>query len=102
MGKDVQSNLKIELHEEVAEGTYANMAIIAHSSSEFILDFIRIMPGVPKSPVQSRVILVPEHAKRLYLALAENIQKYEMQFGEIGLHNRAGYNSRIMGPAGEA
>ncbi len=62
--------LQIELKEEVAQGTYANLAIITHSSSEFILDFIRVMPGVPKAGVQSRVIVAPEHAKRLLRALA--------------------------------
>lgn len=61
--------LQIELKEEVAQGTYANLAIITHSSSEFILDFIRVMPGMPKAGVQSRIVLAPEHAKRLLLSL---------------------------------
>ena len=61
--------LQIELKEEVAQGTYANLAIITHSSSEFILDFVRVMPGVPKAGVQSRIIVAPEHAKRLLRAL---------------------------------
>ena len=69
--------LQIELKEEVAQGTYANLAIITHSSSEFILDFIRVMPGMPKAGVQSRIVLAPEHAKRLLRALEENIGKYE-------------------------
>ena len=67
--------LQIELKEEVAQGTYANLAIITHSSSEFILDFIRVMPGMPKAGVQSRIVLAPEHAKRLLRALQENIGK---------------------------
>ena len=75
--------LQIELKEEVAQGTYANLAIITHSSSEFILDFIRVMPGVPKAGVQSRVIVAPEHAKRLLRALEDNIAKYERVFGPI-------------------
>ncbi len=75
--------LQIELKEEVAQGTYANLAIITHSSSEFILDFIRVMPGMPKAGVQSRIVLVPEHAKRLLRALEENIEKYERSFGPI-------------------
>ena len=69
--------LQIELKEEVAQGTYANLAIITHSSSEFILDFIRVMPGMPKAGVQSRIVLAPEHAKRLLRALEENIGRSE-------------------------
>ena len=65
--------LQIELKEEVAQGTYANLAIITHSSSEFIMDFIRVMPGMPKAGVQSRIVLAPEHAKRLLRALEENV-----------------------------
>lgn len=80
-----QNQLQIELKEDVAQGVYANLAIITHSSSEFILDFIRVMPGVPKANVQSRVILAPEHAKRLLRALEENIAKYEHNFGSIRL-----------------
>ena len=68
--------LQIELKEEVAQGTYANLAIITHSSSEFIMDFIRVMPGMSKAGVQSRIVLAPEHAKRLLRALEENIGKY--------------------------
>ena len=68
--------LQIELKEEVAQGTYANLAIITHSSSEFIMDFIRVMPGMPKAGVQSRIVLAPEHAKRLLRALEENVGKY--------------------------
>jgi hypothetical protein len=69
----------------MAEGIYANLAIITHSNSEFVLDFIRIMPGVPKAKVKSRIVLTPEHAKRLLLALTDNIRKYEDQVGEINL-----------------
>lgn len=81
--------LQIELKEEVAQGTYANLAIITHSSSEFILDFIRVMPGMPKAGVQSRIVLAPEHAKRLLRALEENIGKYERAFGLIRKIGRA-------------
>ena len=77
--------LNIELTEEIAEGTYANLAMIAHSNSEFVVDFIRMMPGVPKAKVKARIILTPEHAKRLMQALADNVTKYESQFGEIKL-----------------
>lgn len=75
--------LDIELSEEVAEGIYSNLAIITHSQSEFVLDFIKIMPGVPKARVKSRILLTPQHAKRLAKALADNIQKFEEMNGKI-------------------
>ncbi|MDW7694143.1 DUF3467 domain-containing protein [Flammeovirgaceae bacterium SG7u.111] len=82
--KDQNSNqINIELSEEVAEGVYANLAMIAHSNSEFVIDFIRLMPGVPKAKVKSRIIITPEHAKRLLMALNDNVQKYEATFGSI-------------------
>jgi len=75
-----QNQIQIELSDEIAQGVYANLAVIAHSSSEFILDFIRIVPGLPKAKVQSRVILTPDNAKRLLFALQDNIRKFdEMQ-----------------------
>lgn len=77
--------LKIELTPEVAEGTYANLAIITHSSAEVVLDFIRVLPGVPKANVKSRIVLAPEHAKRLLFALQDNVAKYERAFGPINL-----------------
>ncbi|MEA4867919.1 MAG: DUF3467 domain-containing protein [Bacteroidia bacterium] len=82
-----ENELNIELSSEVAQGSYSNLAIITHSSSEFILDFVRMMPGVPKAQVNNRIIMNAEHAKRLYLALKDNIAKFENQFGEIELHN---------------
>jgi hypothetical protein len=78
-----QPHLDIELSEEVAEGIYSNLAIITHSQSEFVLDFIKIMPGLPKARVKSRIVLTPQHAKRLVKALAENIQKFEQANGKI-------------------
>ena len=78
-----QQGLQLELPQEVAQGEYANFAIITHSSSDFIIDFARVLPGVPKAQVKSRVILAPEHAKRLLGALQENIMRYEHQFGQI-------------------
>jgi hypothetical protein len=72
MEEQNDNQLNIELSEEVAEGVYANLAVITHSSSEFVLDFIRVMPGVPKAKVKSRIILTPEHAKRLLSALEDN------------------------------
>ena len=83
MEEQNNNQLQIELKEEVAQGTYANLAIITHSSSEFILDFVRVMPGVPKAGVLSRIIVAPEHAKRLLRALEDNIAKYERAFGPI-------------------
>jgi len=77
------NQINIELSEEVAQGVYSNLAVITHSSSEFVLDFVRIMPGVPKAKVKSRVILTPEHAKRLLMALQDNIKKYESMHGQI-------------------
>ncbi len=78
-----KNQINIELSEDVAEGIYANLAMIAHSNSEFVIDFIRLMPGVPKAKVKSRVVITPEHAKRLLKALADNIKKYEETFGAI-------------------
>ena len=75
--------INVELPEEVAEGVYSNLAMIAHSNSEFVIDFIRLMPGVPKAKVKSRIIVTPDHAKRLLAALKENIEKYEAAFGKI-------------------
>jgi len=81
--KPVQNQINIELSEEIAEGVYANLAMIAHSNSEFVIDFIRLMPGVPKAKVKSRIVITPEHAKRLSNALIDNIRKYEETFGPI-------------------
>jgi hypothetical protein len=78
-----QGQISIELNEEVAQGTYSNLAVITHSASEFVIDFIRIMPGIPKAQVKSRIILTPEHAKRLVAALQDNIGKYESVHGPI-------------------
>ncbi len=81
---ETQDNqLNIELSEDIAEGIYSNLAIISHSTSEFVVDFVRIMPGTPKAHVKSRIILTPEHAKRLLFALQENITKFEQQNGKI-------------------
>ncbi|WP_370089289.1 DUF3467 domain-containing protein [Ekhidna sp.] len=82
-GKNQNNQINIELSEEIAEGVYANLAMIAHSSSEFVIDFIRLMPGVPKAKVKSRIVVTPEHAKRLLNALQDNIKKYEATFGEV-------------------
>ncbi|MDR0419478.1 MAG: DUF3467 domain-containing protein [Prevotellaceae bacterium] len=78
-----KNEISIELNEQVAQGTYSNLAIITHSTSEFIVDFVRLMPGMPKAPVVSRVILTPEHAKRLLNALQDNVNKFEKNHGVI-------------------
>lgn len=80
--------MQLELPQDVAQGEYANFAIITHSSSDFILDFARMLPGVPKATVKSRVILAPEHAKRLLMALQENVLRYENEFGKIRIPNQ--------------
>ncbi|HXA02409.1 MAG TPA: DUF3467 domain-containing protein [Cytophagaceae bacterium] len=81
--QEAQNQINIELTEEIAEGVYANLAMIAHSNSEFVIDFIRLMPGVPKAKVKARIVITPEHAKRLLAALKDNINKYEEIFGDI-------------------
>ena len=86
----VDQPIDIELSEEVAEGTYSNLAIITHSQAEFIIDFVRILPGIPKGKVKSRIIMTPQHAKRLLFALGDNMQKFEANFGEVSIDNNGG------------
>jgi len=90
-----EQKLNINLTPEMAEGTYANLAIIAHSSSEFVLDFVRMMPGLKQANVKSRIILTPEHAKKLLYALQDNVNKYEQQFGAIQLNGSPAPGSTI-------
>ncbi len=78
-----QNKLNIELTDEIAEGIYSNLAIITHSRSEFVVDFIKMLPGIPKAKVKSRIILTPQHAKRLVKALADNVKKFEAMHGDI-------------------
>ncbi len=78
--------INIELGEKEAEGIYSNLAIIIHSPAEFIIDFTRVLPGVPKAKVHARVIMTAQHAKLLLRALEDNIHKFEMKFGEIKIH----------------
>jgi hypothetical protein len=78
-----QSQINIEISEEVAEGSYANLAIITHSHAEFVIDFVNVMPGTPKSKVKSRIIFTPQHAKRFMKAMMENISRYEQANGTI-------------------
>ena len=78
--------INVELPAQEAEGIYSNFAIITHSPAEFVLDFTRVMPGVPKAKVYARIIMTPQHAKSLLIALQDNIRKYESQYGEIKLY----------------
>ena len=105
--KPQQGQLTLELKPEVARGHYSNLAIISHSSSEFILDFATNLPGFPKAEIGSRIIMTPEHAKRLMNALFDNISKYEAQFGLINLDGNNGpknaggtFNLADFGPIG--
>ena len=90
--------LQIELKPEVAEGIYSNLAILTHSSSEFVADFVQMMPGMQKAQVRSRIIMAPEHAKRLLMALQDNVQKYEKQFGTIKLTQPQQSEARTIAP----
>jgi hypothetical protein len=97
-----QQQFNIELNEETAEGVYSNLVMISHSPEEFILDFIRVMPGVPKARVKSRIIITPQHAKRLLRAMADNIDKYEAAHGEIEERTPPGQPIQFGGMGGEA
>lgn len=81
--KKENKQVSIELPEDMAQGIYSNLAVVNHSPTEFVIDFISMMPGMPKAKVKSRVVLTPQHVKRLYRALTDNLQKYESQYGEI-------------------
>lgn len=92
MEKITENELKISLDENTAQGIYSNLAIISHSPSEFVTDFLRLVPGVKSAKVHARIIMTPEHAKRLMRALEDNIRKYESQNGEIKLPEDNPYN----------
>ena len=96
-----EGQINIELDDKMAEGTYSNLAIINHSVSEFIVDFISVMPGQPKAKVKSRIILTPQHAKRLTKALAENVKRFEQAHGEIKDYEQPPIPMNF-GPTGEA
>ncbi len=99
--KQKKNNINIQLDENVAEGTYTNLAIINHSASEFIVDFVNIMPGTPKAKVKSRIILTPQHAKRFMKALAENLKRFESAYGEIKDYEQPPIPMNF-GPTGQA
>ena len=96
-----EGQINIELDDKVAEGTYSNLAIINHSVSEFIVDFVSVMPGQPKAKVKSRIILTPQHAKRLVKALADNVERFEKSHGEIKDYEQPPIPMNF-GPTGEA
>ena len=99
MDKNQNNNqLNIEITPEMAGGLYSNLAVITHSPSEFIVDFVQMLPGIPKPKVASRIVMTPEHAKRLLMALRDNISKYESENGEIKLRKQG----MTIAPLGEA
>ncbi|MBK55962.1 MAG: hypothetical protein CMC84_01355 [Flavobacteriaceae bacterium] len=103
MKKDQKKNsINLELDENLAQGTYSNLALINHSVSEFVVDFINVMPGVPKAKVKSRIILTPQHAKRFSKALNENILRFEKSNGDIKDFDKQQPISLNFGPVGEA
>ena len=97
-----EQQIEVELSVEVAEGVYSNLAIITHSNAEFIVDFINMMPGKPKANVKSRIILTPQHAKRLMVALNDNIAKFETQFGKISEGEQRGNAITFAMPTAQA
>jgi hypothetical protein len=98
MEKENENQINIELKEDVAAGVYSNLAIITHSQSEFVVDFVQMMPGLPKAQVKSRVIMTPQNAKRLMRALIDNIQKYEQHMGVINDQDLPGTPPLNFGP----
>jgi hypothetical protein len=97
-----QNQINIELSDEMAEGIYSNLAVITHSGTEFVVDFIKMMPGVPKAKVKARIILTPQHAKRLFRAIKENIAKYEAIHGPIKESEGGDLPFQLSGPVGQA
>ena len=103
MSDSTQNNqISIELDEKTADGTYSNLVVINHSNTEFVLDFVNIMPGVPKAKVKSRIILTPQHAQRLLNALADNIQRFESINGTIKDIEQGIVTPYNLGPSGNA
>ncbi|MCC6762127.1 MAG: DUF3467 domain-containing protein [Chitinophagaceae bacterium] len=102
MTNENPNQLNIEITEEIAEGQYANLAIITHSHAEFVIDFVNVMPGTPKSKVKSRIIMTPQHAKRFMKALAENISRFEDANGDIQDLEQIEVPMNFGGPAAQA
>jgi len=99
---DQQQQLNIELTEEMADGTYANLAIITHSFAEFVMDYVNVMPNMPKAKVKARVVMTPQHAKRLMKALIENVKRFEAQYGAIKDQDQVALPFNFNGPTGQA
>lgn len=97
-----KGKLNIELPDDVAEGIYANLAIIQHSRSEFVMDFIKMLPGIPKAKVKSRIILTPQHAKKLLKALQDNVKKFESMHGTIKESEMENMPFKLGGPTAQA
>lgn len=97
-----EQQLNIELSEEIAEGTYVNLAIINHSFAEFVMDFVNVMPSVPKARVKSRIVMTPQHAKRFMRALIENIKRFETANGVIKDQEQVAMPFNFGGPTGQA
>jgi hypothetical protein len=102
MPEQPQNQLNIEISEEMAEGQYANLAIITHSHAEFVLDFVNVMPGTPKSKVKSRIILTPQHAKRLMNAMKDNVERFEADNGMIQDLEEVQFPLHFGGPTAQA
>ncbi len=100
--KKTDKQINIELGEDVCEGIYSNLAVITHSNTEFVIDFVRLMPGVPKARVKSRIIMTPQHVKRLMKALKGNIDKYESNHGPIKDIEQPRLPMNLGGPAAQA
>jgi hypothetical protein len=100
--KNAPKQMSIELPEDIADGTYSNLAIISHSNSEFVIDFVRMVPNVPKAKVKSRIILTPQHAKRLMRALIDNVKKFEEQHGVIDEPNMPNFPPMNFTPKAQA
>src|ERR1700741_2101772 len=97
-----EQQLNIELTEDMADGTYANLVVITHSFAEFVFDFVNVMPNVPKAKVKSRVVMTPQHAKRLMRALVENVKRFEAAHGTIKEQEATVMPFNFGGPAGQA
>jgi predicted transcriptional regulator len=101
MSKEKSRKINIEIDEKISEGIYSNLAIINHSASEFVMDFISIMPGSAKNKVKSRIIITPKHAKKLRKALNDNIERFEQNFGPIKDYENPKFQLNF-GPAAQA
>jgi len=97
-----EQQLNIELSEEMADGEYANLAIITHSFAEFVIDFVNVMPNVPKAKVKSRIVMTPQHAKRLMRAMVDNVKRFEAQYGAIKEQESINLPFNFGGPIAQA